>query len=337
MSAADSLAVKHGVPSLDADGERRRRRRRRGPPAGQARRARRSCCAVPATTAATASSPPAILKRASYDVRLYLIGRRDALKGDAAEMARAGSTARSGRWTPDAVESMHLVIDAMFGAGLSRPLSALPPRWSEAVNAARVPVLAVDVPSGLDGTTGTAAGPRDRGRPHRNVLPPQARPPADAGARTVRRGHASPRSASRPRSWPRSRREPGSTRPAFGCRSIAGPSLPDTNTGAAMPSPFPASRINGRRSSRRPWRASHRRRSRDGGEPPRCGGRQRQPPDGDHAEAVRRRGRPCGNPVRRAQERRADRARRGRRRGHRPTWSARRSNPAPLSFSTPMR
>ncbi len=64
------------------------------------------------------------LKRASYDVRLYLLGDKAGLKGDAAEMAR--------RWDgpvramdPDATESMHLVIDAMFGAGLSRPLDGV--------------------------------------------------------------------------------------------------------------------------------------------------------------------------------------------------------------------
>jgi NAD(P)H-hydrate epimerase len=99
-----------------------------------------------------------LLKRASYDVRLHLLGEKSALKGDAAEMAR---------WwdgpvrplDPHAVESMNLVIDALFGAGLTRALDGLAAEMVAAVNASGLPVLAVDVPSGLDGTTGVAAGP----------------------------------------------------------------------------------------------------------------------------------------------------------------------------------
>src|SRR5690606_1273839 len=44
-------------------------------------------------------------------------------------------------------------------AGLSRPLSGRVAEMVEAVNGAQTTVLAVDVPSGLDGTTGFAAGP----------------------------------------------------------------------------------------------------------------------------------------------------------------------------------
>ncbi len=98
------------------------------------------------------------LKRASYDVRLYLLGDRAGLKGDAAQMARSwDGPVRT--MDPDAVESMHLVVDALFGAGLARPLEGIAAEMVEAVNASGVPVLAVDVPSGLDGTTGLAAGP----------------------------------------------------------------------------------------------------------------------------------------------------------------------------------
>ncbi|MBN9353742.1 MAG: NAD(P)H-hydrate epimerase, partial [Hyphomicrobium denitrificans] len=61
------------------------------------------------------------LRDRGFDVRVFLLGDRAALKGDAAEMAR--------RWplpirpaSPDALQSMNIVIDALFGAGLSRPL-----------------------------------------------------------------------------------------------------------------------------------------------------------------------------------------------------------------------
>ncbi len=51
-----------------------------------------------------------------------------------------------------------LVIDGLFGIGLSRPLS---PEWAkliQRVNKARRPVLAVDVPSGLNADTGEPQG-----------------------------------------------------------------------------------------------------------------------------------------------------------------------------------
>lgn len=47
-----------------------------------------------------------------------------------------------------------LVVDGLFGIGLNRALSAEWCRLIEAVNASGLPVLAVDVPSGLDADTG---------------------------------------------------------------------------------------------------------------------------------------------------------------------------------------
>lgn len=48
-----------------------------------------------------------------------------------------------------------LVIDAVFGAGLSKPVEG---RAGEVLASLRAPVLAVDVPSGLDGATGQMRG-----------------------------------------------------------------------------------------------------------------------------------------------------------------------------------
>jgi ADP-dependent NAD(P)H-hydrate dehydratase / NAD(P)H-hydrate epimerase len=99
------------------------------------------------------------LRQRGFDVRLFLLGDRAALKGDAAEMAR--------RWpipvrpaTADPLQSMNLVIDAIFGAGLSRPPEGDVAELITAVNDSGLPVLSIDVPSGLDGTTGTAPGVR---------------------------------------------------------------------------------------------------------------------------------------------------------------------------------
>lgn len=47
-----------------------------------------------------------------------------------------------------------LVIDALFGTGLSRPLEGLAAEAVRAANGAHRPILAIDIPSGLDGDTG---------------------------------------------------------------------------------------------------------------------------------------------------------------------------------------
>jgi hydroxyethylthiazole kinase-like uncharacterized protein yjeF len=52
-----------------------------------------------------------------------------------------------------------LIVDALFGAGLDRPLGAEAARVALALDRAGTPVVAVDVPSGLAGDTGQPLGP----------------------------------------------------------------------------------------------------------------------------------------------------------------------------------
>jgi len=51
-----------------------------------------------------------------------------------------------------------LVVDALFGTGLTRPLGSPWKEAVEALNERRRPVLAVDLPSGLDADTGAVLG-----------------------------------------------------------------------------------------------------------------------------------------------------------------------------------
>lgn len=51
-----------------------------------------------------------------------------------------------------------LIVDALFGTGLDRPLNPHFQAIIEAVNQSRTPVLAVDIPSGLDAETGRSWG-----------------------------------------------------------------------------------------------------------------------------------------------------------------------------------
>jgi hydroxyethylthiazole kinase-like uncharacterized protein yjeF len=60
--------------------------------------------------------------------------------------------------SPAALDGAALIVDALFGAGLSRPLEKSYRAVAEAVNRTHVPVIAVDVPSGLDGDSGQVLG-----------------------------------------------------------------------------------------------------------------------------------------------------------------------------------
>jgi len=50
--------------------------------------------------------------------------------------------------------SADVLIDGLFGIGIRMPLRDPAPRIIEAMNASRMPIVAVDVPSGLDADTG---------------------------------------------------------------------------------------------------------------------------------------------------------------------------------------
>ena len=60
--------------------------------------------------------------------------------------------------SPPALSECRLVVDGLFGIGLSRPLAGVYPEWIAAINRADCPVLALDIPSGLDADTGTSSG-----------------------------------------------------------------------------------------------------------------------------------------------------------------------------------
>jgi hydroxyethylthiazole kinase-like uncharacterized protein yjeF len=98
-----------------------------------------------------------LLAERGFEVRLGLVGDRAALRGDAAHMAQRWTGAVE-RLEPAVIGRCDLVIDAIFGAGLARAIEGDAARVIEAVNASDKPVLAVDVPSGLDGNSGNTRG-----------------------------------------------------------------------------------------------------------------------------------------------------------------------------------
>jgi NAD(P)H-hydrate epimerase len=93
------------------------------------------------------------LKQRGYPVTVQLLVEATALKGDAAEMAQQWEGPIS-RASPDPLERSALIVDAMFGAGLSRPLEGLAADLVRAANRCGAPIVAADVPSGLHGDLG---------------------------------------------------------------------------------------------------------------------------------------------------------------------------------------
>lgn len=98
-----------------------------------------------------------LLAAAGREVRLMLLGDPARLSGDAA-IAR-------NRWTGTIepatlpLPPAALVVDALFGAGLDRPLTGAAAELVAAVNEGFSPALAVDVPSGLPADDGVPLGP----------------------------------------------------------------------------------------------------------------------------------------------------------------------------------
>ncbi len=96
------------------------------------------------------------LSEAGWSLRVGLLGARDALQGDAKLMSSLyrGEVEPLG---PAVLEGAGLIVDALFGTGLKRPLDAEARAVIEAANAHPAPALAVDIPSGVDADTGAGA------------------------------------------------------------------------------------------------------------------------------------------------------------------------------------
>ena len=97
------------------------------------------------------------LAEAGWPVKLFLLGEVSALEGDARVMAGRWQGA-AGVLSPKAVEDADLVVDAVFGAGLTRELSGAARTTIEAAANSGLPVIAVDIPSGIHGDTGAVLG-----------------------------------------------------------------------------------------------------------------------------------------------------------------------------------
>lgn len=99
-----------------------------------------------------------ILRERDIDVRVALLDEASRFRGEAADAcARWCEAAGDDAWLPDPsslISRATLLIDGLFGIGIARAPSGKAREWIALVNAERCPVLALDVPSGLDADTG---------------------------------------------------------------------------------------------------------------------------------------------------------------------------------------
>jgi NAD(P)H-hydrate epimerase len=102
-----------------------------------------------------------LVRAAGLDTTVVALVAADKLTGDAATAAQH-FLADGGETVPwsGAIASAEydLVVDALLGTGLARPLEGAFLELVNAVNDSALPVLAVDIPSGLNGASGAIMG-----------------------------------------------------------------------------------------------------------------------------------------------------------------------------------
>src|ERR1051326_8418014 len=150
MARADAFAVAAGVPSLTL-------MENAGRAVADAIAARYAPCPVVVMTGPGNNGGDGFVAARYLTERAFsvTIAELTPPKGDAAEMAKRWAGKRV-PLSAQALEGSALIVDALFGTGLSRPLEDAARDAVQAANDSGVPLVAVDIPSGIAGNSGAA-------------------------------------------------------------------------------------------------------------------------------------------------------------------------------------
>ncbi len=149
MYEADTLAIASGIPSLKLMEN-----------AGRAvteviiKRYKKCPVAVicgPGNNGGDGFVVARLLVSKKWPVQVYCVGEHKSLKGDAAKMAARWKRHVGSFADFEKHARSRLIVDAIYGAGLNRDL---PGHIADGIHGAGVPVISIDVPSGVDGNTG---------------------------------------------------------------------------------------------------------------------------------------------------------------------------------------
>lgn len=106
----------------------------------------------------------ALLKEKGYEIVCVMAGNREKMYPDSLAMERrlveAGGHLEDydPERLPEYLEHCALIVDALFGTGLSRAITGRLSRLIQHINDSRIPVLSCDIPSGISGDTGCVLG-----------------------------------------------------------------------------------------------------------------------------------------------------------------------------------
>lgn len=157
MGQADAWAVAHGVPGvtlMQAAGEAVFQ-------AIVSRWAPRPVlvCCGPGNNGGDGHVVARLLQQAGWPVTLASLVPVAALKGDAAHHAQLAQACMAVHPMDLALlDGTALLVDALFGAGLQRPLDGVAAELLAQAHARGLPIVAIDVPSGLHGDTSAVWG-----------------------------------------------------------------------------------------------------------------------------------------------------------------------------------
>lgn len=165
MAEADRLTIEGGVAGIDlmiSAGQAVARGVRALAPAG----GRILVLCGPGNNGGDGFIAARCLAAAGYSVDVWLLKHPDSLRGDARlafEQMDQSYRLLSDEGEPDEAFLQDLghadvVIDALFGAGLDRDIKGTAAQVVEALNRSQASILAVDLPTGINGATGEVLG-----------------------------------------------------------------------------------------------------------------------------------------------------------------------------------